>query len=302
MRKTFTTTDGVELVFDDTGDPGTGATPLVMLHGWGQTRALFVHQLSGFAPDRRVIALDLRGHGQSSKPAFGYRIARFAADLRDLLDYLDVPSADFLGWSMGASVIWSYIDLFGTRNIRSLVIVDQPAAVAAVPWMTEAEQTDSGAILGVDALVALAHQLHNDDGSVTRAFVRSMFSGEPDPDVWDFVAQEITNTPPSIASRLIFDHGAQNWLDILPRIDVPTLVLGCDGSHVATSSQLYLASLIPGALIHIFPVDVANSHFPFLENPEAFNAVVTGFLDDVARPDNAATWHSTIVAGGVDSQ
>jgi pimeloyl-ACP methyl ester carboxylesterase len=291
VKNSFTTTDGVELAFDDTGGDGI---PLILLHGWGQTRALFVHQISGLSADRRVIALDLRGHGESAKPSHGYRIARFAADLRDLLHYLDVPEVDLLGWSMGASVVWSYIDLFGTRGIRSLIIVDQPAAVAAVPWMTETEQTDSGAILSVEALVGLAHDIHHDDGTVTRAFVRSMFSGDPDPALWDFVAREIRNTPPTVASRLVFDHGAQNWLDVLPRIDVPTLVLGCDGSHVAPSSQRYLASLIPHARVHIFPVEIANSHFPFLENPDTFNAVVGDFLP--------SSLGSTIDARDVDAR
>ena len=66
---------------------------------------------------------------------------------------------------------------------------------------------------------------------------------------------------------------------MLPRIDIPTLVIGCDGSHVDPSSQRYIAEQIPGADLHVFPADVASSHFPFLENPDAFNAVVGAFLD-----------------------
>ena len=66
---------------------------------------------------------------------------------------------------------------------------------------------------------------------------------------------------------------------MLPRIDVPTLVIGCDGSHVAPSSQRYIAEQIPDAQLHVFPVEVASSHFPFLENPAAFNTVVEKFLD-----------------------
>ena len=66
---------------------------------------------------------------------------------------------------------------------------------------------------------------------------------------------------------LLCDHCAQDWRDVLPRIDVPTLVIGCDGSHVAPGSQRYIADQIPGAELHVFPSDVANSHFPFLENP-----------------------------------
>jgi len=185
-----------------------------------------------------------------------------------------------LGWSMGVSVWWSFIDQFGTDRIRRFVAVDQPAAVAAVPWMSAQEQADSGAIFDVSVLLGLGAALAGPESAkATEEFVRSMFSGEPDPEVWAFVAQEITNTPPYAGVPLLWDHCAQDWRDVLPRIDVPTLVIGCDGSHVAPSSQRFIAEQIPGARLHVFGSDVANSHFPFLENPAAFNAVVAEFLE-----------------------
>lgn len=277
---TFTTDDGVTLTFADSGSTNTGV-PLVMLHGWGQTQAMFRHQLSGLAPSRRVVTYDQRGHGVSEKPHHGYRIARLATDLSQLLDHLEIERADVLGWSMGASVLWSYIDMYGTGRLRRFVAVDQPAAVAAVPWMTAAEQAESGAIFGVDGLLDLGSSIAGPEGAkVTEGFVRSMFSGEPAPEVWEFVRQEVRSTPAYAGVPLLFDHCAQDWRDVLPRIDVPTLVIGCDGSHVHPDSQRYIARRIPGARLHVFPRDVANSHFPFLENPPAFNAVVDAFLSE----------------------
>ena len=273
---TFTTNDGVTLAYNDSGGSGV---PLVMLHGWGQTREMFRHQLTGLGASRRVITYDQRGHGVSEKPHHGYRIARFATDLEQLLDHLDVGRADLLGWSMGVSVIWSYLDMNGTGRVRRFVAVDQPAAVAAVPWMTAAEQAESGAIFGVDGLLELGGSIAGPGGDkVTEGFVRSMFTGEPAPEVWDLVAEQIRTTPAYAGVPLLFDHCAQDWRDVLPRIDVPTLVIGCDGSHVSPDSQRFIASRIPGAQLHVFPADVANSHFPFLENPVAFNSVVDEFL------------------------
>jgi pimeloyl-ACP methyl ester carboxylesterase len=272
----FTTTDAVTL---DVRDSGGDGVPVVMLHGWGQTRAMFRHQADGFA-GRRVISYDQRGHGVSEKPHHGYRIARLAQDLHELLDHLTLDEVDLLGWSMGASVAWSYIDQHGTGRVRRLVAVDQPAAVAAVPWMSRTEQTQCGAIFDVSGLLALGADLAGQEGDKAREdFVRSMFSGEPKPEVWEFVADEIRSTPAYAGVPLLFDHCAQDWRDVLPRIDVPTLVLGCDGSHVAPSSQEYIAEAIPGARLYVFGVDEARSHFPFLENPERFNAVVGEFLD-----------------------
>lgn len=278
FTSTFTTTDGVQLQYDDTRSAGPA---IILLHGWGQTRAMFDGQRN-LQRTHRVITVDFRGHGRSGKPDHGYRISRFAADVRDLADHLALPQFDLLGWSMGASVIWSYIDLFGTDRIRSIIIVDQPAAVAAMPWMSEAEQNASGAILPIDGLLKLASDIRCDrDGTVTEAFVRGMFSGNPDPAVWSFVASEIRQTAKPHSATLLFDHGAQNWLDVLPRINRPSLVIGCDGSHVATESQRFLAEQIPGAQVHIFGDDIARSHFPFLENPAAFNEVVAEFLNRV---------------------
>ncbi|SCF84907.1 alpha/beta fold hydrolase [Streptomyces sp. Ncost-T10-10d] len=81
---------------------------------------------------------------------------------------------------------------------------------------------------------------------------------------------------------LLYDHCAQDWRDVLPRVDVPTLVIGCEGSHVSPVSQQFIAGRIPGARLRVFPAGVVNSHFPFRENPPAFNAVVDTFLPEVA--------------------
>src|SRR3954471_5142471 len=167
---TFVTHDGVELAYEDRGG---GAFPLVMLHGWGQTQAMFRHQLSDLAPDRRIVTLDMRGHGRSAKPHFGYRIARFSRDVYELLDHLGLERFDALGWSMGVSVWWSFIDQYGTDRIERFIAVDQPAAVAAVPWMTEREQRDSGAIFDVSGLLYLGAALAGPEGDTVRAdFVR----------------------------------------------------------------------------------------------------------------------------------
>ena len=180
---------------------------------------------------------------------------------------------------MGVSVCWSYLDQLGTARVRRFVAVDQPAAVASVPWMSPEEQAQCGAIFDVAGLVGLGGALAGSEGDATReAFVRSMFSGTPDPDVWAFVVEEVRNTPAYAGVPLLFDHCAQDWRDVLPRIDVPTLVIGCEGSHVAPSSQAYIAEKITGARLHVFPATEASSHFPFLENPQRFNAVVEEFL------------------------
>src|SRR5947208_12575276 len=67
-----TTNDGYKLRYEEAGS----GKPLVCIPGWSQTAAQFKHQLTGLNDRYRVIAVDMRGHGESDKPAHGYSIAR----------------------------------------------------------------------------------------------------------------------------------------------------------------------------------------------------------------------------------
>jgi pimeloyl-ACP methyl ester carboxylesterase len=205
-----TTGDGVTLHYRDSGGDGF---PLVMLHGWGQTQAMFRHQLEGLPA--RVITVDFRGHGVSEKPHHGYRIARLAQDVAELLDHLGLIQVDALGWSMGVSVWWSFIDQHGTGRIRRFVAVDQPAAVAAVPWMDPIEQVQSGAIFDVAGLLDLGAGLWGPESAeVRKGFVHSMFSGDTDPDLLAFVDEETAATGRRSTTR---DHSCGGRCPSAPR-------------------------------------------------------------------------------------
>ena len=98
--------DGVEIAFLDEGE----GEPIVLVHGFASTAQVNWLHPAWIATltraGRRVIALDNRGHGASSKlydPA-AYHSARMAEDVRALLDHLDVPRADVMGYSMGARI------------------------------------------------------------------------------------------------------------------------------------------------------------------------------------------------------
>ena len=97
-----TTNDGVTLRYEEAGS----GKPLVCIPGWSQTAAQFKHQLSGLSDRYRVMAVDMRGHGESDKPDNGYTIQRLAKDVQDLLIARNLTDVTLMGHSMGSSVIW----------------------------------------------------------------------------------------------------------------------------------------------------------------------------------------------------
>jgi pimeloyl-ACP methyl ester carboxylesterase len=115
--------DGVEIAFLDEGE----GEPIVLVHGFASNKEInwvgsgWVTTLT--RAGRRVIALDDRGHGASSKlydPA-AYNSAIMAEDVRALLDHLGLPRADIMGYSMGARIA-AFLALLHPDNVRSVVL------------------------------------------------------------------------------------------------------------------------------------------------------------------------------------
>ena len=77
QKTTVTVNDGTRL---NVLQAGSGKT-LVLIPGWSQTAEQFKFQIEGLADRYRVIAVDMRGHGDSDKPGHGYRISRLAKDV-----------------------------------------------------------------------------------------------------------------------------------------------------------------------------------------------------------------------------
>src|SRR5229473_5171829 len=113
---------GVEIAFLDEGQ----GDPVVLVHGFASTAAVnWVHPgwvATLTQAGRRVIALDNRGHGASSKPydPAAYHSARMAQDIRALLDHLELGHADVMGYSMGARIS-AFFALAHSQRLRRAI-------------------------------------------------------------------------------------------------------------------------------------------------------------------------------------
>jgi len=107
-------------------DEGAGE-PIVLVHGFASTKEVnwvqpgWVSALSRAA--RRVVALDNRGHGASSKPydAAAYHSVAMAGDVSALLDHLQIERADIMGYSMGARIT-AFLAVKHAERVRSAIL------------------------------------------------------------------------------------------------------------------------------------------------------------------------------------
>ncbi|MEU5025247.1 alpha/beta fold hydrolase [Streptomyces milbemycinicus] len=133
-----------------TGKSGTGAPPLLLVHGWGGDAGEWAPHLAAWSRRHRVLAPDLRGHGRSPAPAGGaYGPHDFAADLAALLHRLDTGPVVAVGHSMGGQAVTA-LAVEHPALVRAVVVLDpaygaDDAELARLPGEQEALRAEGAA-------------------------------------------------------------------------------------------------------------------------------------------------------------
>jgi pimeloyl-ACP methyl ester carboxylesterase len=274
----FVTSDGVNLAYWEAG----AGTPLIFIPGWSANGALYFHLIHILSQHYHVYVLDVRNQGLSEKMEFGNRISRYAMDVKQFAQHLGVSQADYCGWSMGASILWAYIDLFGTQGMRTLSIIDQAPSVYCHADWTEEERLQAGAfttsperMIASYARGAPSHQLI----SATRVLERAMALDSP----WFHnaisLAQAVVRDDMAFMERVLFDHVTNDWRDVIQtKIDVPTAIFTGEFSDWL-DSQRWMNSVVAGSELHVYTKAEQGDHFLALKNPEKFATDLRGFLD-----------------------
>ncbi|KAI0897268.1 alpha/beta-hydrolase [Annulohypoxylon nitens] len=276
----ITLPDNVRLAYSQSG-PVSGPN-IVFITGWIQTAAQFHKQVSHFSKRFRVTTYDHRGHGDSDKPSFGYRVPRLAADLEALLTQLDLKDVTLVGHSMGASTIWAHWDLFPRTRVRKVVFVDQARTLTWNPAWSEEERRKAGAVFSPEALFQTMNLLAGPEGEETRkVFGKQFYSEGVDPEELRWASEKAAVAPPLVASQMMLGHALADWGDVFPRFTVPVLVISAKGSLVPVESGEWIVKQVgANARQVVFEKEEGGSHFMFFENPEKFNKVLEEFLDE----------------------
>jgi 3-oxoadipate enol-lactonase len=115
----FAEVNGIKLRYETWG---IGTTPVVFIHGLGSSAEDWFMQFGAFGRDFLCVAVDLRGHGLSDKPAGDYSVALFASDVAQLLTATGAAPAHIVGLSLGGMVA-QQLGIAHPHVVRSMALL-----------------------------------------------------------------------------------------------------------------------------------------------------------------------------------
>lgn len=256
------TENSIQLACDDVGS----GPPVVLLHGFPFNRSLWKPQIEALKSGYRVIAPDLRGHGESDVTNGTVTMEMMAQDVASLMDTFEIKSAALGGLSMGGYVALAFARLFPNR-VRGLVLADTRAEADS----EEAKQkrkvlADQVLAEGMKPIV---------DSMLPKLVTPQTLSNRPE--VVAHVQEMMMNTPAEGAAAALLGMGArQDQREFISKIEVPTLILvGRDDPITPLADSELMNEKIPGSRLVV--VDNA-AHVSNLEQAEAFNSALISFL------------------------
>jgi len=271
-------------------DVGSGP-PILLVHGMMSARTTWADQWDRLAADHRVVAPDLFGHGESDKPLGDYSLGAHAASLRDLLDALDVPSATVVGHSLGGGIAMQLAYLFPERVDRLVLVSSGGLGRELNPLLRAATLPGSEFVLPVLA----SGWLHGVGDSALRLWRRvGLPAVSPSStQAWQSLtslADADTRRAFLATSRSVIDAGGQT-VSARSRLSGLTarevLLIWGAGDRMIPSSHLEAARAeLPHSRVAILP---RSGHFPHLDEPDRFAAVLADFVRAPARPAGEIT-------------
>jgi pimeloyl-ACP methyl ester carboxylesterase len=266
--------DGVSLRVIEAGKPGD-VPALVFIPGWSTGADIWRHQMDTFAKAHRVIAFDPRSQGESTKTTSGNTPEIRAQDLHALLERLGLQRPVLIGWSQGVQDVAAYVELYGTKGLAGIVLVD--AAVSDGADGMAARPDDAAAQFKMFA-VYQAHQREYLGG-----MMRAIISKPQSDDAIEGLVSTGMKTPSDIGvGMLVADMFGVNRTPALKKIECPTLIIASAKSGELARQQT-AASQIPHARLE--KID-DTAHAVFVDQPDRFNELLKNFVGEL--PANAA--------------
>jgi pimeloyl-ACP methyl ester carboxylesterase len=253
----FVTSDGVKLFYQQKGE----GNPIILIHGWSGDHTIFEPFFHELSKKFKVLSYDLRGHGNSDRPEHGLTLNRFATDLEELMESLDLTDVTLVGHSMGASTAFAYIRNYGVSRLKSVSIFDMtPKLINDDNWklgLYHGKYTRDDSDRDVT-------QMNEEFVAFSRRFAKTVIPYLTE-DMLEEHLKVVKGNTPHVLSAMWHAMAVSDFRDVLPKITVPTqIVYGEKSTLYSKETAEYLQSQIPKA--KIIPFENCT-HMLVAENP-----------------------------------
>jgi 3-oxoadipate enol-lactonase len=253
---------GMKLGYTDEGQ----GIPLVFLHAFPLSKAMWQPQVRALVGSYRVITIDLRGHGESDVLLWNFTLDDYAHDVVGLLDYLNIREAVFIGLSMGGYILFPLWRGFSER-VKILVFAD-----------TRAQADDEEGKEERQAMAQIAHR--KGISAIVGMMIPKLLAPatiQHRPDIVEQIRQMILQAPTEgIIVDLMAMAARPDSTDLLTTISCPTLIIV--GEHdVATpvAASTFMAQRISGSTVVTIP---EAGHLSNFEQPSVFTEILQNFF------------------------
>jgi pimeloyl-ACP methyl ester carboxylesterase len=267
---------GAKIYYEDRG----GGRVLLLVHGWSCSSRFWRRNAPELAKEFRVITMDLRGHGRSSKILAGHTVDQYARDVREVIEQLGVRDVTLVGWSLAGPVVLSYCRQFASDSrISALGLVDiTPFPFSPADWNSHSLKNYNTA-----GMNAMFRTYTADPLKFLIAYTHNMFKdGKVPEEDRPWVPVEMSGTPPWIATAIYSDYVMSDYTEVLPAIEVPAIVFAADSNVFKKGIEMgrSIAARIPNATF--IPFEDAG-HLLFYEQPGKFNNALIDFVKGTER-------------------
>ncbi|MDD8018289.1 MAG: alpha/beta fold hydrolase [Bacteroidota bacterium] len=248
------------------------AAPIIFIHGFPFSHKMWAFpggQTEALSGTHRVIAYDVRGHGESEVGTGHYSIEFFVDDLIGLMNQLTIPKAILCGLSMGGYIALRAVERHADR-ISGLVLCDT---------RSEADPNEAR----VKRAQAIKEIQENGMKQYAENYVKNVFAPESlqqKAEAVRMIQSIIERTSPiSIYGTLMALASRTDTTAALPFITCPTLILvGEKDTLTPPTAAQAMKDKIPNAQLFLIP---KAAHMSNVENPEDFNTHLVEFVSKI---------------------
>ena len=267
MKKGYlTTTDKARVYYEDRGN----GIPVLFFPGHMCTSRFFEKNAESLSQDYRVITMDPRGFGNSSKVLHGNDVERNCDDVGELIEYLGLEHTVLLGWSLGGSVVMMYFHKYHGLHLSAVGLIDS----ALFPFSEASWNTYNARDYNMDEWCGKYGVWLKNTEAYYDNFIRRIDRGI-DPKERELLQREIEKTPPWIGFAIHTDWCHTDTEQYLKELTVPVLLVSGEdimmGRHykerICVYSELYEFE--------------TGGHAMFITEDTRFNRILRNFIGNV---------------------